>query len=144
MRRILVAALVLALTAAGCDSGEETDGFRQGYDAAVERLNQAQAEIEQGEDRSNRQIAADFRRTARLWEETRTALSRLEPPEEATAAFDELLTALDAGVDDLRAAARAARSNDPEAFEEARDALTESSEDIGAADQELKDAVETD
>jgi hypothetical protein len=144
MRRILVAALLLALTAAGCDGGEEQDGFRQGYDAAVERLNEAQSEIEQGEDRSNRQIAADFRRTARLWEQTRTALSRLEPPEEATVAFDELLTALDAGVDDLRAAAQAARSNDPEAFEEARDELTQSSQDISAADQELKDAVESD
>jgi hypothetical protein len=145
MRRILVAALALALSAAGCGGGEEeANGFREGYDAAVQRLNAAQADIEQGEDRSNRQIAADFRRTARLWQQTRTALAKLDPPERASGEFDELLTALDAGVDDLRAAARAARSNDPEAFEEARDALTESSRDIGAADQELKDAVETD
>ena len=144
MGGILVAVLALAVALAGCESEDEPNGFREGYDAAVQRLSEVQSEIEQGEDRSNREIAADFRRTADIWDETRTELSRLDPPEEARSEFEELLTALESGVADLRAAARAARSSDPEAFSEARESLSESSEEINSADNALKDAVESD
>src|SRR5688500_6140514 len=102
------------------------------------------AGVGEGAHRSNAGSAADFRGTAEMWYEPRTQLSRLEPPEEARSEFEELLTALEGGVADLRAAARAARSSDPEAFREARESLSESSEDINAADNALKDAVESD
>jgi predicted nucleic acid-binding Zn-ribbon protein len=144
MGGILVVTLALAVALAGCESDDEPNGFRKGYDAAVQRLSEAQAEIAQGEDQSNREIAADFRRTADIWDETRTELSRLEPPEDARSEFEELLTALEGGVADLRGAARAARSSDPEAFREARESLSESSEEINSADNALKDAVESD
>jgi hypothetical protein len=142
MGGILVVALALALVAAACGSEEEPSQFREGYDAAVERLSEAQSEITQGQDQSNREIAADFRRTADVWEETRRDLSKLEPPQDASSELDELLAALESGVADLRQAARAASSNDPEAFEEARESLSESSEEINSADNALKDAVE--
>jgi hypothetical protein len=141
MGRILVAALALALALAGCGSEDEPSEFSEGYDAAVTRLSEVQSEIEEGEERSNREIAADFRRTADVWEETRAELAQLEPPQEARAEFRELLDALQGGVEDLRAAARAAGSNDPEAFEEARDSLADSGEEIRSADNALKDAV---
>jgi exonuclease VII small subunit len=142
MGRVLVPVVALAIALAGCGSDDEPNRFQEGYDAAVRRLSEIQAEISDGEDQSNREIAADFRRTAEVWERTRTDLARLDPPEDARAELRELLDALEAGVADLRAAARAARSNDPEAFEEARDALEESSEAISDADRALKDAIQ--
>jgi hypothetical protein len=143
MGRVLVPVLAFAIALAGCGGDDEPSRFQEGYDAAVTRLSEIQAEISEGEDQSNREIAADFRRTADVWERTRTDLARLDPPEDARAEFRQLLDALEGGVADLRAAARAARSNDPEAFEEARDALSESSEAISDADAALKDAVQS-
>jgi hypothetical protein len=142
MGRVIAPVLALAVALAGCQSDDEPNRFQEGYDAAVMRLSDSQSEISEGGEQSNREIAGDFRRTAEVWEQTRTDLSRLEPPEDAREEFGELLDALEGGVADLRAAARAARSNDPEAFDEARDALEESSEEIGEADRALKDAVE--
>ena len=144
MGRVLVPVFAFAIALAGCGGDDEPNRFQEGYDAAVMRLSDSQAEISEGGDQSNREIAADFRRTAEVWERTRADLARLDPPEDARAEFRELLDALEGGVADLRAAARAARSNDPEAFEDARDALSESSEEISAAEAELKDAVESD
>ena len=138
----MVVALAAGLALAGCGGDDEPNRFQEGYDAAVMRLSDSQAEISEGGDQSNREIAADFRRTAEVWERTRADLARLDPPEDARAEFRELLDALEGGVADLRAAARAARSNDPEAFEEARDALAESSDEISDADRALKDAVQ--
>jgi hypothetical protein len=92
-------------------------------------------------DQSNREIAADFERFADTWDRTRANLSELTPPEDARDEFDELLAALEQGIGDLRAAARAARSDDPQAFADARESLAESGEEIADAEQELKDAV---
>jgi hypothetical protein len=92
-------------------------------------------------DQSNREIAADFERFADTWDRTRADLSELAPPEDARDEFDELLEALEQGVADLRAAARAARSDDPQGFADAREALAESGREIGQAEEELKDAV---
>src|SRR5918992_6163076 len=142
MGRVLVPVFTFAIALAGCGGDDEPNRFQEGYDAAVMRLSDSQAEISEGGDQSNREIAADFRRTAEVWERTRADLARLDPPEDARAEFRELLDALEGGVRDLRAAARAARSNDPEAFDDARDALSESSEEISDADAALKDAVQ--
>jgi hypothetical protein len=97
MSRVLGPFLALAIALAGCQSDDEPDRFQEGYDAAVMRLSEIQSEISQDGDQSNREIAADFSRTADVWERTRRDLSRLDPPEQARAEFRELLDALEGG-----------------------------------------------
>jgi hypothetical protein len=140
-----VAAFTVALALAGCGGGEDegVDEFRDGYNSALTQLTRVGSDIGRSEagDQSNREIAADFERFADTWDRTRANLSELTPPEDARDEFDELLAALEQGIGDLRAAARAARSDDPQAFADARESLSESGEEIADAEQELKDAV---
>ena len=140
-----VAAFALALAPAACGDGgdESADEFREGYNSALAQLGRVSSDLAESDagDQSNREIAADFERFADTWQTTRADLSELTPPEDARDEFDELLTALDQGIADLRAAARAARSDDPEGFAEARESLSESGREIADAEDALKDAV---
>jgi hypothetical protein len=146
--RISVLALSLVLLAflGGCGDDEETDQFREDYNAAVERLSQIDSEIGSATSgaagQSNREIAQEFGQIADTAERTRTDLSELDPPEDAQDEFDELLAALADGVGNLRAVANAAREDDPEGAREAARQLAESGEEINAAEEALKDAVD--
>jgi hypothetical protein len=137
-----------ALAAFGCGEEDETaDRFRQGYNAAIERLNQVNSEIqESGEEltsKSGREIGREFDRIADTAERTRTSLAELEPPEEARDEFEELLSAIEHGVRDIRAVADAARQENQERFLEATRELSESGEEISEAENALKDAVDS-
>ena len=90
------------------------------------------------------QIAKEFDRIAETAAQTRADLAKLEPPEAARDAFDELLGAIEDGVTNIRAVADAAREENQQEFLEATEALSESGEEITAAENELKDAVESD
>ena len=141
--------LLAALVAAGCGEDDDTaDQFRDGYNAAIQRLNAVDTDIqESGEDVATKpgpQIAREFNRIAETAAQTRTDLAELEPPERARDEFDELLAAIEGGVASLRAVANAARKENQQQYQDATEALSESSEEISAAENELKDAVETD
>jgi hypothetical protein len=141
--------LLAALVAAGCGEDDDTaDQFRDGYNAAIQRLNAVDTDIqESGEDVATKpgpQIAREFNRIAETAAQTRTDLAELEPPERARDEFDELLAAIEGGVASLRAVANAARKENQQQYLDAIEALSESSEEISAAENELKDAVETD
>ena len=137
--------LAIALPAAACGGGDDSDEFREDYNAAVENLSKVNDDIGQaGGDagESNQQIAKKFDEIADTAEQTRTDLAALEPPEDAKEEFDELLAALEKGVADLRAVADAATSNDPAATAQAVSDLSESGADITKAEAALKDAVD--
>jgi methyl-accepting chemotaxis protein len=146
--RIAVLALSVGLLlASGCgDDDDEVDQFRDDYNAAVDRLAKMNSEIgaaaSGAAEQSNQEIAAEFGRIAETAEQTRTNLSELQPPEDARDEFDELLGALREGVSDLRAVADAAKNGDPEAAREAAEELARSGDEINAAEEDLKDAVE--
>ena len=136
--------LAIALPAAAC-GGDDSDEFREDYNAAVENLSKVNDDIGQaGGDagESNQQIAKKFDEIADTAEQTRTDLAALEPPEDAKEEFDELLAALEKGVADLRAVADAATSNDPAATTQAVSDLSESGAEITKAEAALKDAVD--
>ena len=86
---VCLAALAVALTAAGC-GGDDSDQFREDYNAAVDRL----------------------------------------------------LSSLEKGVDDLRAVASAAKSDNPAEANEAVQDLARSGQEITEAENALKKAVD--
>jgi hypothetical protein len=146
--RIAPLALCLVLIAflGGCGDDEETDQFREDYNAAVERLSEIDTEINSAAsgaaEQSNQEIAEEFGSIAQTAERTRTDLAALEPPDDAQDEFDTLLAALQDGVSNLRAVANAAKQDDPEAAREAARELAQSGEEINAAEEALKDAVD--
>jgi hypothetical protein len=140
-------ALAFALAAGGCGGGDDqANEFREGYNAAVQRLNEANPELrESGQNlsgKSGAEIAREFERVADIHEQTRDRLRNLDPPKEAEDEFKELLAAMDQGVKDIRSAAEAARQEDRERFAEAAEALAKSGEEVNEAERELKEAVD--
>ena len=147
-RTVAVAALTLALglSIAACGGDDETDQFREDYNAAVEKLSNINQDIGQAGQgaagRSNDEIAKEFNTIATTAEQTRTNLSELDPPGDAKDEFDRLLASLERGVHDLRAVAKAAKSGDPQRATNAVQELNESGQDITAAEDALKKAVD--
>jgi len=146
-RNAVVAALavLLALVVAGC-GGEDSDQFREDYNAAVGKLAKVSAEIESAAGGSGRQsnaeIAKQFNQIADTAEQTRAELAGLDPPKDAKEEFDELLGALDQGVGDLRSVAKAAKSDNPQKAGRAAARLARSGREITAAEDSLKKAVD--
>ena len=144
--RVAALALALALGAAGCGGGDDdADQFREDYNAAVERLNEVDSSIQgSGENlaQSGEQLAQEFNRIADTAEKTRQDLEDLDPPEDAKQEFDRLLSAVDQGVEDLRATANAAREENQQAFLEAAQRLSKTGAQITEAESALKSAVD--
>jgi hypothetical protein len=141
--------LIAALASAGCGEDDDAaDDFRDGYNAAIERLNSVNTDIQEGGEelasKPGPQIAREFDRIAETAARTRADLAELEPPEDAREEFDALLAAIQDGVANIRAVADAARQENQQEFLDATEALSESGEEISAAENELKDAVESD
>jgi uncharacterized membrane protein YccC len=147
--RTVLFLLLAAPVAVGCGGEDETAGeFRDGYNAAIQRLNDVNSSIqESGEELASQpgpQIAGEFDRIAETAAQTRADLSELEPPERARDEFEALLEAIAEGAEDLRAVASAARKGHQQQYEDATEALAASAEEISEAETELKDAVESD
>ena len=146
-RTVTAAALILlaVLPAAGCGS-DNSDEFREDYNTAVTKLSKINTDIGSatggGGDQSNAAIAKEFNEIADTVDQTRSDLARLEPPDEATAQFDELLSALEKGVGDLSSVAKAAKSNNPQRYNRAVERLAESGREITAAETSLKKALD--
>jgi hypothetical protein len=137
--------LTLAIPVAACGE-DDANQFREDYNAAVDKLSKINNDIGAAtggaSGQTNKEIAAEFEQIADTAEQTRTDLAELTPPEDAQDEFDALLAALEDGVDDLRAVAKAATSNDPEAAAQAVQDLSESGAEITEAENALKTAVD--
>jgi methyl-accepting chemotaxis protein len=151
MIRARAAVLVLLAMPAGLACGDDddtADRFRDGYNQAIERLNEVNSDIqESGEQlaaQPGAEIGRQFDRIAETAARTRAELAELEPPEQAREEFEELLAAVQDGIRDIRAAADAARTESQERFNDAAERLSESGQEIAEAEEELKDAVESD
>jgi ribosomal protein L29 len=142
---VCLAALAVVLPAAAC-GGDDSDQFREDYNAAVERLSSINSDIGSAAGgaagQSNDAIAREFDKIADTAEQTRSDLAELDPPDDAKEEFDTLLASLERGVDDLRAVASAAKSDNPaEANEAVRD-LARTGREITEAENALKKAVD--
>jgi hypothetical protein len=143
---VVVLALALAVLVAGCGGDDDSDQFREDYNAAVDRLSKINTDIGSatggGAGQSNSAIAKEFNQIADTAAKTRSELAGLDPPDDAKGEFDSLLSALDEGVDDLRAVAGAAKSNNPQEARRAVQRLAQSGQEITAAENALKKAVD--
>jgi hypothetical protein len=141
----VICALALALPMASC-GGDDSNQFREDYNAAVNNLSKINSEIGSVSagtaGQSNAAIAKELNKIAGAADKARGDLAELDPPEDAKKEFDTLLAALETGVDDLRAMAKAAKANNPEQAQAAAQALTKSGQEITAAENALKTAVD--
>jgi hypothetical protein len=148
-RTRLAAAVVLlcalSLPVSACGESEETE-FKEDYNAAVKPLSELNSDIGSSiggaSGRSNDAIAREFERLADKAQQTRDNLADLEPPEGGRESFDELLSSLGQGTDDLRSVAQAAKKGDPAAARQASKALVASGKAIQKAETELQEAVD--
>jgi ribosomal protein L29 len=142
---VYLAALAVSLPAAGC-GGDDSDQFREDYNAAVERLSRINSDIGSAAGgaggQSNDAIAKEFNKIADTAEQTRSDLAELDPPDDAKEEFDTLLSSLEKGVDDLRAVASAAKSDNPAKANEAVRDLAQTGQEITEAENALKKAVD--
>jgi uncharacterized phage infection (PIP) family protein YhgE len=142
---VLALAALLAITAPAC-GGDDSDQFREDYNAAVDKLSKINTDIGTAAggatDQSNKAIAKEFNQIADTAEQTRSRLSDLDPPEDAKDEFDKLLSSLETGVEDLRAVAKAARANSPQEANQAVKKLAQTGQEITEAENALKAAVD--
>jgi methyl-accepting chemotaxis protein len=142
---ITALACALALPAAACGEDEDNQ-FKEDYNAAVRPLSELNDDIGNSiggaAGKSNDAIAKEFERLATKAQETRDNLADLEPPEDAKESFDELLSSLEQGTDDLRAVAQAAKDGDPAAAREASQDLIASGQAVQRAERDLREAVD--
>jgi ribosomal protein L29 len=142
---LCLAALAVALPGAGC-GGDDSDQFREDYNAAVEKLSRINSDIGSATGgaagQSNDAIAKEFDKIADTAEQTRSDLADLDPPDDAKEEFDTLLSSLGKGVDDLRAVASAAKSDNPAKANEAVRDLARTGQEITEAENALKKAVD--
>jgi hypothetical protein len=142
---VIALAALLTLTAAAC-GGDDSDQFREDYNAAVDKLSKINTDIGTAAggatDQSNKAIAKEFNQIADTAEQTRSRLSDLDPPEDAKDEFDKLLSALGTGVEDLRSVAKAARANSPQEANQAVKKLAQTGQEITEAENALKAAVD--
>jgi ribosomal protein L29 len=142
---VCLAALAVALPAAGC-GGDDSDQFREDYNAAVERLSRINSDIGSAAGgagaQSNDAIAKEFNKIADTAEQTRSDLAELDPPDDAKEEFDTLLSSLEKGVGDLRAVASAAKSDNPAKANKAVRNLAQTGQEITDAENALKKAVD--
>ena len=130
-RLAAVLALGCALSIGFPACGEDEDNaFKEDYNAAVKPLSELNADIGSSiggaAGQSNDAIATKFDQL----------------PEDAKESFDELLSSLQKGTDDLRAVATAAKDGDPAAARQATEDLVASGEEIQKAETELQEAVD--
>jgi hypothetical protein len=142
---VCLAALTVALPAVGC-GGDDSDQFREDYNAAVDKLSRINSDIGSAAGgaagQSNDAIAKEFDKIANTAEQTRSDLADLDPPDDAKEEFDALLSSLEQGVDDLRAVANAAKDNNPAEANKAVQDLARTGQEITDAENALKKAVD--
>jgi hypothetical protein len=140
---MVLVAVALPLAACG---GSDENNFKEDYNAAVKPLTELNegvtGSLGDASGKSNDAIAKEFDNLASKTQQTRENLADLDPPEDAKEELDRLLSALQAGTDDLKAVAEAAKSGDPAAASAAAQDLVKTGTQIQKAETDLQQAVD--
>jgi hypothetical protein len=146
LRALASVAIVLCLVAPGCGDDSEPDRFSSGYNAAIERLDQASRKVIElapaRRTQSSRAIARQLDSFADVLAGTRRELAALKPPQRATNEFKDLITALDDTITAGHKAADAARAIQPARQRRALRTLRSSAIEVARAQDALGRAVE--
>jgi hypothetical protein len=137
----LCLAALVSLAFAACGEDDDT-AFKEDYNTAVKPLSELNDDIGSSlrgaAGQSNDAIAKKFQELADKAQQARDNLAELDPPEDAQKSFDQLLSSLQKGTDDLRAVATAAEDGDPAAARQAAQDLVSSGEQIQKAETALQ------
>lgn len=143
---ITVVVLASSLPIAACGGGGDDENFKEDYNAAVKPLTELNSDIGNSlggaGGQSNQAIAKEFDKLASKAQETRENLAELDPPEDAKEEFDNLVSALKDGADDLKAVADAARDGNPAKARQAGQDLVKSGTAVQEAETKLQTAVD--
>ena len=131
-------------TVAAC--GGDDNAFKQDYNEAVRPLSalgdDVGASLTRAAGESNEELAARYEGLADRLDQVRDNLAGLEPPDDVSPQFDELVAALEEGSKRLRALADAAEEGKPAEAQGAAGALVESGRRLREAETEFREAVE--
>jgi hypothetical protein len=146
-RRAVALCLAAFVSVAFAACGDDDDNaFKEDYNAAIKPLSELNQDIGSSlrgaGGQSNDAIATKFQQLADKAQQARDNLAELEPPEDAKQSFDQLLSSLQKGTDDLRAVATAAEDGDPAAARQAAQDLVSSGEQIQKAETALQNDVD--
>jgi ABC-type transporter Mla subunit MlaD len=137
-RLFLAPALAVALAAGGCgDSGPDENEFISGYNAATAPLAELSTDVEGGAATQDRLV-----RVADQLDDVRSRLARLEPPVRAQDELERMLAAIAANSRQVRALARAIRTNDVDKLSAATRRYSNAGDRLVEAEQALRTAVE--
>ena len=143
---ITVVVLASSLPIAACGGGGDDENFKEDYNTAVKPLTELNSDIGNSlggaGGQSNQAIAKEFDKLASKAQETRENLAELDPPEDAKEEFDNLVSALKDGADDLKAVADAARDGNPAKARQAGQDLVKSGTAVQEAETKLQKAVD--
>ena len=141
----ILLALVLSFGAVACGQ-DSSDEFKDQYNEAVRPLSQlgddVVASLSGAGERSDRELARQLDRYADNAERVRRNLSELDPPEDTTDQFNDLLAALKQSVADLRQVGASAKEGDPAEAERATQDLVASGQRLQRAESAFRNAVE--
>jgi hypothetical protein len=142
-RRLPILLAMLALAAATVSAcGEDTtetfkDDFSSVNDQVLALGSEVGTAVSEAKTKTDQQLAAEFSAIEQRTRAAQQKLEDLDPPEELESGRDDLVDALGAAADDLRAISDAARQGDAEAAAQATAELAADSPKIRDARQAL-------
>ena len=140
-RTLAVLAVTFAAAVAGC-GGSDDANFVDGYNDAVQPLTTLMSDVQPADASDPKSAADSLNKMADGLEQVRADLGELEPPEDAKADFDKLLSSLDKGTDQVRDMASAAENGNLEKLSSATQEFSRTGTDLVTLESKLRTAVE--
>jgi hypothetical protein len=136
----------LAVAAAGCGSGGDSNDFRTSYNEIARKYSSLPVEVgtavRGASAKSDRELERQFADLADRLSDQVAKLKKLDPPDDARDEYHAFVAELGKVDDDLRAISDAAKAHSRKRAEKGARALVSDSKDVSQAEDALKRAVD--
>lgn len=137
LRVLLAPVVALTLAGAGCGGDDGQGEFIDGYNQATAPLSQLSTDVE-----GSAGTQARLTKVADQLDDVQSRLARLEPPPDARDELDRMLAAIASNAKQVRALARAIKTNDVDKLTAATRRYSSAGDELVEAEQALRTAVE--